>query len=91
MESENNNEIVPSKKNYYKTFYRKHHEKILEKHVCEFCKGSYTYFTKSQHSNSLKCIKAREGLTAYLNRKFEKMKQKHTEYIDTEITPQNNI
>jgi hypothetical protein len=78
MEIENKIENAPVKKNYYKTFYSKHHDKIIEKHVCEFCNGSYTYFTKSQHRNSLKCIKATKGLDAYINKKMEKLKEKHT-------------
>lgn len=77
METENTIQNVPVKKNYYKTFYTKHHDKILEKHQCIHCQGSYTYFTKSQHLNSLKCIRAREGITAYLNKKFDKLKLKH--------------
>jgi hypothetical protein len=84
MEIENKIENAPVKKNYYKTFYTKHHDKIIEKHVCEFCNGSYTYFTKSQHRNSLKCIKATQGLNAYLNKKFEKLKEKHTPVNKTE-------
>ena len=84
METENKTQNVQEKKNYYKTFYNKHHDKILEKHECLFCHGSYTYFTKSQHMNSLKCIKAREGTTAYLNKKFEKLKQKHKVDVNQE-------
>jgi hypothetical protein len=77
MEVENINKESLASKRYYKTFYTKHHDKLLEKNECEFCHGSYTYFTKSQHKNSLKCIKAREGIQAYLNKKLEKMRQKH--------------
>lgn len=59
---------------YYKNFYSKNHDKILEKHKCEFCGGSFSYFTKSQHKGSLKCILAREGEEAYMTAKLNKMR-----------------
>ena len=64
-----------SKKNaeYYRKFYDKNHDKIVEKQKCEHCGGSFTYFTKSQHRGSLKCILARDGVEAYLTAKRVKL------------------
>lgn len=37
-----------------KKFSDKHKEKIKEKHICEICNGSYTYFNKYHHNKSKK-------------------------------------
>ena len=41
-------------KQYYDTFKKKNSEKIKEKHICEICGGSYTYFYKSKHNKMKK-------------------------------------
>ena len=60
---------------YYKTFYAKHHDKVLKKHTCEFCGGSFNYYTKTQHRKSLKCIRAREGEEAYKQARIAKIQE----------------
>jgi hypothetical protein len=42
--------IRKSNSEYYKSFREKNMDKIKEKHRCEICGGSYSYFTKSQHN-----------------------------------------
>jgi len=39
---------------YNKTIIEKNSDKIYEKHVCDVCCGSYTYFNKSKHLRSKK-------------------------------------
>jgi len=34
---------------YHNNFKKKNKDKIKEKHVCEVCFGSYTYFNKYNH------------------------------------------
>jgi hypothetical protein len=36
-------------KQYHNNFLQKNKEKIKEKHTCEICYGSYTYFNKYNH------------------------------------------
>jgi hypothetical protein len=37
---------------YHKKFISENREKILIKHICEVCMGSYTYFNKSAHKKT---------------------------------------
>jgi hypothetical protein len=41
-------------KKYIKNFQEKNKDKIVEKHICDICYGSYTYFNKSKHIQSKK-------------------------------------
>ena len=46
-------------KAYNRKFYISNKDKVSEKHICELCKGSYTYFNISAHKKTqkhLKCI-----------------------------------
>ena len=45
-------EIKPVKKDYVRTFINKHQDKIKEKHICEICYSTYTYFNKSKHNKT---------------------------------------
>lgn len=42
---------------YYQNFKAKHPNIINNKHECEICGGSYTYYTKSSHVKSKKHLK----------------------------------
>ena len=44
-------------KGYNKKFYATNKEKVSEKHICEICKGSYTYFNSSAHKKTKKHLK----------------------------------
>jgi hypothetical protein len=41
---------------YNKTFIEKNIDKIHEKHTCDVCCGSFTYFNKSKHLRSKKHV-----------------------------------
>jgi len=45
---------------YYQNFKAKHPNIINNKHECEICGGSYTYYTKSSHIKSKKHMKIKE-------------------------------
>lgn len=45
---------LPKKKIYYNNFMQKNKKKIKKKMRCGICGGSYTYFNKSHHLNSIK-------------------------------------
>jgi hypothetical protein len=47
-------------KAYYQNFKSKHPNIINNKHECEICGGSYTYYTKSSHIKSKKHMKIKE-------------------------------
>lgn len=42
---------------WYDNFKVKYYNKIHEKHRCNTCKGSYSYFNKSKHLKSKKHLK----------------------------------
>ena len=44
-------------KKYNSTFMTKNKSKIMEKHICDVCCGSYTYYNKSKHLKSNRHIK----------------------------------
>jgi hypothetical protein len=54
------NEEQPKKKynqlNYNKRFNEKNKERVKEKHVCDVCLGSFTYYNKSKHFKSKRHI-----------------------------------
>jgi hypothetical protein len=45
------------KREYYLKFKEKNSERITEKHTCEVCLGTYTYYNKSAHIKSKRHIK----------------------------------
>ncbi len=53
---------IYDQKQYNKTFIEKNELKIKEKHTCDICCGSYTYYNKSKHLKSVKHIKMVEKL-----------------------------
>lgn len=70
-----NNEEKPklySNKKYYENFVKKHQDKINQKIVCGYCNGSYSYFNKSQHMKSQKCLKAKLGVKGFLQLQLDK-------------------
>ena len=48
------NTEIKAQQKYYKNFTEKNKDKIIEKHTCEACGGSYTYFNKTKHNKSKK-------------------------------------
>lgn len=44
------------KKHYYEEFKDKNTEKINKKICCEICGGNYTYFNKSRHLKTPRCL-----------------------------------
>ncbi len=51
---------MEKREEYYRNFMEKNKEMISEKHICEVCYGSYTYFHKSAHNKSKRHIRALE-------------------------------
>jgi hypothetical protein len=54
---------MEKREEYYHNFKEKNKDKIREKHICEVCYGSYTYFHKSTHNKTkihLKALEAKE-------------------------------
>lgn len=45
---------------YYLGFKDKNKDKINQKVDCEICGGSFTYFNKSRHIKTKRCIKVKE-------------------------------
>ena len=60
-----NNEPIKKydQKKYNSTFMTKNKSKIMEKHVCDVCCGSYTYYNKSKHLKSNRHIKMLNKIT----------------------------
>ena len=47
----------------FKEYYRKNHSKMLQKHICQVCQGSYSYMNKSNHKKTqrhIRCLNALE-------------------------------
>jgi hypothetical protein len=45
---------------YYKDFKERNKEKINEKVICKYCGGSFSYFNKSKHFKTKKCLLSKE-------------------------------
>jgi hypothetical protein len=58
MESEMSEIIKYDQNKYNKRFQEKHKDKIKEKLDCPICYGTYTYFNKSKHNQSVRHKKA---------------------------------
>jgi len=58
LENPNNskNKTPKSHIDYYKNFKNKHKEDINKKVLCDICGGSYSYYNKSGHLKTKKCI-----------------------------------
>jgi hypothetical protein len=48
--------ITKSHIDYYQNFKNKHKEDINKKVLCDICGGSYSYYNKSGHLKTKKCI-----------------------------------
>jgi hypothetical protein len=48
------------KKHYYEEFKDKNTDKIHKKIECEICGGNYTYFNKSRHLKTPKCLNVKK-------------------------------
>jgi hypothetical protein len=48
------------KREYYLEFKEKNKDKINQKVDCEICGGSFTYFNKSRHLTTKRCLKVKE-------------------------------
>lgn len=48
------------KKHYYEDFKDKNTEKINKKVCCDICGGKYTYFNKSRHLKTEKCLNVKK-------------------------------
>jgi hypothetical protein len=59
MEIENQIQNINKKKINFDNFRIKNREKINQKNDCEICGGSFSYFNKSTHLNSIKCQKVK--------------------------------
>jgi hypothetical protein len=59
MEIENQNQTIYKNKIHIDNFRIKHKEKIMKKIDCEICGGSFSYFNKSTHKKTIKCLKVK--------------------------------
>ena len=59
MEIENQIQPIHKNKIHVDNFRIKHREKIMQKIDCEICGGSFSYFNKSSHLKTIKCLKVK--------------------------------
>ena len=52
-------EIISENKTTYKKFVESHKDMVNKKNECHICGGSYTYFNKSRHFKTPKCLKVK--------------------------------
>ena len=53
------NQTIHKNKIHVDNFRIKHREKIMQKIDCEICGGSFSYFNKSSHLKTIKCLKVK--------------------------------